>query len=282
MSPEPSARRARIILNADDFGLSAGVNAGILALLARRRLSALSVMSGAPLWRSDGPRLAPFRDAADIGLHFSLTEVRPLGSDGLHRRDGTPFSFGDVQAAAWRRRLDARVIAEELRLQWGAFVDVLGQPPAHLDSHQHVHQLPVVREAVLAFVESLPAGERPYVRTAVERTSMIVRRGVNSVRAVAFAIGGRKLRRELVARRWRTNDGFSGVYDFRASGYRPLFQRFLRGVRNTTIVLCHPASGAAQPGDPIGAARLSEFAYFSSDAMTEDLAAARVEIGRFA
>ena len=70
MSPEPSARRARIILNADDFGLSAGVNAGILALLARRRLSALSVMSGAPLWRSDGPRLAPFRDAADSAPQF--------------------------------------------------------------------------------------------------------------------------------------------------------------------------------------------------------------------
>ena len=282
MPLDPSRSRTRIVLNADDFGLSAGVDAGILALVAQGRLSALSVMSGAPLWPSDGPRLAPFRKAADIGLHFSLTEVPPLGRGGLHRGDGTPFSFGDVQSAAWRRRLDAGAITEELRLQWRAFVDVLGQTPAHLDSHQHVHQLPVVRDAVLAFVESLPAAERPYVRTAVERAPTIVRRGVNSGRALAFAFAGARLRRDLVARQWRTNDGFSGVYDFRATGYRPLFQRFLRGVRDTTIVLCHPASGAAQTGDPIAAARESEFAYFGSDGMVEDLAAARVEIGRFA
>jgi predicted glycoside hydrolase/deacetylase ChbG (UPF0249 family) len=280
--PSPSPARVTVVLNADDFGLSAGVNEGVLTLLAQGRLSAVSVMSAAPLWAADGPRLAQFRQAADIGLHFSLTEVPPLRAAGLRRPDGAPCTFGEIQSAAWRRRLDRAAIVEELRLQWQAFVAVLGQTPAHIDSHQHVHQLPVVRDALLEFLDTLAPGERPYVRTAVERAPIILRRGVNAGRALAFSAVGARLRRELVARRVRTNDGFSGVYDFRTGGYRPLFRRFLHGARNTTIVLCHPASGAAQPGDPIAAARRQEFDYFRSAEMAEDLAAAGVAIGRFA
>jgi predicted glycoside hydrolase/deacetylase ChbG (UPF0249 family) len=280
--PPPRSTPVRVVLNADDFGISSAVDEGILGLLAQGRLSALSVMSAAPLWKADGSRLAPFRHNADIGLHFSLTEIPPLRPTGLRRSDGSPKSFGEVQTAAWRRQLDRAAILDELHLQWQAFVAVLGQPPAHIDSHQHVHQLPVVREALLDFLDGLAPGERPYVRTAVDRAPTILRRGVNPGRALAFAFAGARLRRELLRRRVRTNDGFSGVYDFRAGRYPGLFRRFLRGARDTTIVLCHPAIGPAHPDDPIAAARRQEFEYLSSETMADDLAAAGVAIGRFA
>ena len=57
----------RFVLNADDFGLAPGIDAAILALLQRGRISGVSAMATAPWWEADGPRLAPFTATADIG-----------------------------------------------------------------------------------------------------------------------------------------------------------------------------------------------------------------------
>jgi predicted glycoside hydrolase/deacetylase ChbG (UPF0249 family) len=272
--------RICIVLNADDFGLAPGIDAAILALLLRGRLSGVSAMTTSLLWEADGPRLAPFAATADIGLHFALTEV-PTQPVIARRQDGRPPTFAEVQAAAWTGRVEAGRVLDELRLQWQRFLDVVGRSPSHLDSHQHVHQLPGVRRAVLEFLDGLPAGERPYVRTCVERRRTILRRNVNTVRALAFAWTGAKLARGLRERGIATNDGFSGVYDFVDADYRRLFRRFLRGVRDRTIVMCHPAASGA-PGDPIVAARTREYAYLAGEQMPADLAEVGVRIGRFA
>ena len=271
----------RIVLNADDFGLAPGIDAAILALLQRGRLSGVSAMTTAPWWEADGPRLAPFAATADIGLHFALTEVPTLPAVRRRREDGVPFTFAEVHAAAWTGRIEIDVVLAELRLQWNRFRDVVGRAPSHLDSHQHVHQLPGVRRAVLAFLDGLPAGERPYVRTCVERRRTILRRNVDSVRALAFGWAGARLARGLRERGVATNDGFSGVYNFVAADYRALFRRFLKDVRERTIVICHPAAEEA-PGDPIVVARTREYAYLSNAQMPADLAEAGVWVGRFA
>lgn len=269
-----------MVLNADDFGLAQGIDAAILTLLQRGRLSGVSAMTNAPLWKMDGPRLAAFAEAADIGLHFTLTELPTLGVPAWNKAR-RPFTYVEVQAMAWTGRINIDVVLDELRLQWQRFLDVVGRSPSHLDSHQHVHQLPGVRRAVLEFLDGLPAGERPYVRTCVERRRTILRRNVNTVRALAFAWTGAKLARGLRERGIATNDGFSGVYDFVDADYRRLFRRFLRGVRDRTIVMCHPAASGA-PGDPIVAARTREYAYLAGEQMPADLAEVGVRIGRFA
>jgi predicted glycoside hydrolase/deacetylase ChbG (UPF0249 family) len=271
----------RIVLNADDFGLAPGVDAAILELLQRGRLSGVSSMTTAPLWETDGPRLAPFAATVDIGLHFALTEVPTQSAVRRRRKDGTPLTFAEVHAAAWTGRIEVDVVLDELRLQWNRFREVVGRGPSHLDSHQHVHQLPGVRRAVLAFLDSLPAVERPYVRTCVERRRTILRRNVDNVRALAFGWAGARLARALRERGIATNDGFSGVYNFAAADYRALFRRFLKDVRERTIVICHPAAEEA-PGDPIVAARTREYAYLAGEQMPADLAEAGVRVGRFA
>ena len=273
--------RIRIVLNADDFGLAPGVDAAILELLQRGRLSGVSSMTTSPLWETDGPQLAPFAATADIGLHFTLTGVPTRRAAASWRKDGTPVPFAEVYTAAWTGRVEVDLVRDELRRQWHRFRDVLGRAPSHLDSHQHLHQLPGVRRAVLAFLDNLPASERPYVRTCVERPRTILRRNVNNARALAFAWAGARLARALRRRGVATNDGFSGVYDFSVVPYRVLFRRFLKDVRERTIIICHPAESEV-PGDPIAAARTREYAYLASEQMPADLAEAGVRLGRFA
>jgi predicted glycoside hydrolase/deacetylase ChbG (UPF0249 family) len=253
----------RIVLNADDFGLSPGINAAILDLLRAGRLSGVSAMTTSPLWQTDGPRLAPF-STADIGLHFTLRN----------------FTFAQALVAAWTGRIRVDAVLAELRDQWRRFREVLGRAPSHLDSHQYVHQLPGVRDAVLAFLDGLPPAERPYVRTCVERPRVILERNVNNGRALACAWAGARLARDLRQRGIATNDGYSGVYDFSGADYRAKFQRFISHVRERTIVVCHPGDGDA-PEDPIGAARRREYGYLSSNQMPADLVQGGVRLGRF-
>lgn len=282
VDPPPAPRPAiRIVLNADDYGLTEGIDLGILRLLEAGRLSGVSVMSTGPRWRQGAAALTPFAAQADIGLHFALTEVPTVRQD--LSRNGRPFTFGQVHRLAWRKGIDRAAVLDELHRQWELFSEAFGRPPAHLDSHQHVHQLPVIRGAVLEFVRGLAAGERPYVRTCFETPATILRRGVHRTRAGTFAWAGVHLHRSLRRAGVPTNDGFSGVYDFHArQGYRALFQKFLQGLRANAIVICHPAlPGKEAPGDDIAAARPLEFDYLSGPEVLADAASADVRWGRF-
>ena len=127
----------KIVLCADDYGLSPGVSRGIRELLAQGRLSATSCMVVYPDFTEEGPRLQPFFETADIGLHFTLTAERPLSK---------------VLTVGWLRRLDRRAIRRELDRQLDKFISATGRPPAHIDGHQHVHLLPGIREAVAKIV----------------------------------------------------------------------------------------------------------------------------------
>ena len=68
----------RVILCADDFGISPGVNQGIIRLAEKERISATSAMVVYDEWPSNAKILREFKNRIDIGLHFVLTESRPL------------------------------------------------------------------------------------------------------------------------------------------------------------------------------------------------------------
>ena len=222
--------RTRIVLNADDFGLARGIDTAILALLQRGRLSGVSAMVSAPWWGADGPRLAPFMATADIGLHFALTEVPTLPVVRRRREDQSPFTFAEVHKAAWTGRTKSMWCSTSCTCSgigsamWSGKRRRISIPTSMCTSRRGAR-------AVLAFLDGLPAGERPYVRTCVERRRTILRRNVDTVRALAFGWAGARLARALRERRVATNDGFSGVHNFVAADYRALFRRFLKDAR---------------------------------------------------
>jgi predicted glycoside hydrolase/deacetylase ChbG (UPF0249 family) len=77
------------------------------------------------------------------------------------------------------------------------------------------------------------------------------------------------------------NPALLGVYDFARTDYRRLMQGWLASLpREGGLLLCHPG-GVSSIGarDPIGAARIRELNYLSSDDFTQDLAAADVTLG---
>ena len=140
----------RLIVNADDFGLTPGVSAGILA--AHRHGI---VTSTTMLVNRDVPpdTIARARDAGlALGLHVNLTLGRPVTRGRSLVDEGGGF-VRDARRAAARAR--AGDVEAEIEAQVERFERVVKQPPTHLDSHHHVGLHAPVREILLTIARRL-------------------------------------------------------------------------------------------------------------------------------
>lgn len=262
-----------LTLCADDFGLSAGISRGIVHLAQAGRLSAVSCITNAKHWPQAAPLLRTLPESVTVGLHFNLTEGRPLSHELRHHWPTLP-SLPRLIALAHLRLLPLVALRHEWQAQLNAFAQTTGRAPAMVDGHQHVHHLPGLREVVLDGIA--PLSPRPAVRS----TGRVLGPGFAIKRQLIERTGGRALRRELVQRGMRHNSVLLGAYDFATPGYRGLMQQWLAQVPTEgALLFCHPAEPTTQAGDPIADARMRELAYFESPALTDDLAAAQVALG---
>lgn len=246
----------RIAICADDFGAFPGADAGILGLVEAGRLGGVSCQVEGATFPRAAPALRARLGETDAGLHLDLAP----GRGGL----------APLLLRSHARLLDRRAVAARIAAQLDAFERALGAP-AFVDGHQHVHQLPVVRDALLEALSARYGRPGPLVRNTVPLRA----RGAKPW--VIAALGGRGLRRRLRARGVPHNPDFAGVYglDPRA-GYAALFRGWLASATDGTLVLCHPGAATGDPGDPIGPARAAELAYLGSEALEEDCRAAGV------
>ena len=264
-----------IILCADDYALTPGISRAIRDLAGLGRLSATSVMTVSPYWEAEGSRL---RDLArglvgrfSVGLHFTLTDLKPLTElPNLAPRGDFP-GLGAVMGQALLRRLSADEVGRELNAQIDRYEAVMGASPAYLDGHHHVHQLPVVREAVLETVRRR-LGPNAYVRLCDEPALGIWRRGISVPRALVISMLGRRFAHRARADGLRGNSGFRGVRDFdERENVARLFDAYLSAPQANMMIMCHPGIVEAAAGidDDIHALRPFEYEYLKSDAFGE-------------
>ncbi len=123
----------RLIVNADDFGLTRGVSEGILAAHRHGIVTSTTVLVNRPIARDLLDRLVA--SGMGIGLHVNLTLGAPLTrSSSLAGKDGR--FVRDPRLAAARARADD--VEREVRAQIAAFERLFGRGPTHLDTHHHV------------------------------------------------------------------------------------------------------------------------------------------------
>jgi predicted glycoside hydrolase/deacetylase ChbG (UPF0249 family) len=123
-----------LIVNADDFGRSQGINRGIALAHDQGIVTSASAMV---LWPAaeEAAQLAGERPSLGVGLHVDLGEWAHV--DGEWRADYTRAGPGEA------------AVAEEVERQLVRFRALFGRSPTHLDSHQHVHRGEPVRTVVL-------------------------------------------------------------------------------------------------------------------------------------
>ncbi|UOE53214.1 chitin disaccharide deacetylase [Cytobacillus oceanisediminis] len=135
----------KLIVNADDFGYSPGVNYGILHSHLYGIVNSATMMMNMP-GTEQALAMASQYPGLRTGVHLVLTCGKPLLSHliTLTNKGGYFRSQADLDG----------ISAEELELEWSAQIDRFigaGLTPSHLDSHHHVH----TREEFLPVVQSL-------------------------------------------------------------------------------------------------------------------------------
>lgn len=278
MSPIPAtARRARrICLCVDDFGWSQGVNAAALALIEMGRVHAIGCMVGAPAWSACHQRVYELaEDSVDIGLHLDLTQFP------LIPQTRRPLSRWIL--ASYAGCLPRETLRAEIQAQCDVFESRWMRAPAFVDGHQHVHQLPGVREILIEELLRRHGAVRPWLR------STRVLRGLSpsahggwaelAKAQVIASLGGRGLARLAHLNGFLQNDRLAGVYGFDADRqrYLALLSAGLQRCVDGTLVMCHPS---LCPGgeDAIEEARLVEFEVLRSLAFGHLLVAGGFEL----
>ena len=245
-----------IHLCADDFGLAPGINAGILDLARRGRLSATSCMSTGCHFTQDARELLDL--PMQTGLHLNLTE--PLESQGFYQ------PLAELLRNSYLRRLDQGVISREIEHQLEAFENTLGRAPDYVDGHQHVHQFPVIRECLLDVLLRRYPQHRPWLRSTVP--GKLSRLPLNDRLKAWFIgfLGARSLGKLANQHGFAMNRRLLGVYDFSGGEglYRELLKNWLANASTNDLIMCHPAQ-SDDPSDAIGAQRVAEYAVLSGD-----------------
>jgi predicted glycoside hydrolase/deacetylase ChbG (UPF0249 family) len=223
-------------------------NAGILSLAARGRLSATSLQVDGPAARHDTADLQA--SGLQVGLHLNFTES--FGQPGLC------LPLGTLIRAAWLGRLSLDAVRAGVHRQLAQFQDIMGRAPDYVDGHQHVHQLPGIRDALLDALPQ-PQSGRPWVRD-VGRPRMAGLPPRQRFKATVIAhLGAAGLRRRALARGHALNPGFLGVYDFQGGipAYEGWMRRWLAACRDGDVLMCHPALGT-DAADGLSAQRQAE------------------------
>jgi len=143
----------RLIVNADDFGLTAGVNRGILEAHARGIVTSATLMAcGAEF--EQAAALATQSPKLSVGCHVVLVDGSPVlertnvsnlmeNSGGRFRESLSSFAWLAVLGRLDQQQIEAEITAQIRKLQ------AAGIQVSHLDTHKHTHMFPVVLRALL-------------------------------------------------------------------------------------------------------------------------------------
>jgi predicted glycoside hydrolase/deacetylase ChbG (UPF0249 family) len=262
-----------LIVCADDYAISPGVSRGIRELAEAGRISATGAMTAMPHWPEAAAAIKPLTGRVAIGLHLTLTDQRPLGPMTRLAPGGRFPTIAAISRNARLGRLPREEIAAELARQLDAFETHLGRPPDFIDGHQHVHNVPVVRDLVLDAIATRLAAHRTWVRDCWDDLGALARRA--SFEGALVAILGYGLHRRARAKRIVANRGFTGVYPFGSVSLASEIPRMLAGAGEHTMLMVHPGHPDAELAavDPWVEPREGEWADLMSDALPRTLAA---------
>jgi hopanoid biosynthesis associated protein HpnK len=243
----------RVIVTADDFGLSAEVNEAVERAHRDGILTAASLMVGEAA-AAEAVRIARRNPGLAVGLHLTLTQGRPVlpperipalvREDGRLRTDMARLGLTLAVSAAARAGLRAEVAA-----QIAAFA-ATGLRCDHVNAHRHFHLHPVI--AGTAFALAHAAGIRA-VRVPWEPPALI--RAVDPaadtqpllLRALAALLRRTAARHGLAAPDRVVGLAWSG--GFTADRLAAVLPRLPPGV---TELYLHPATGGGFPGAATG------------------------------
>ncbi|HLB57986.1 MAG TPA: ChbG/HpnK family deacetylase, partial [Gammaproteobacteria bacterium] len=201
----------------------------------------------------------------DSGLHLNLTEGTPISSQLTEEGGFQPLV--SLLIKAYFRQLSQAAIEAEFHAQLDQFVAGRGRLPDFIDGHQHIHQFPIIRDALLTVYEKRLKSERCYVRAIHDKNAIgdVGQKGYIK-NLILQLTGARQFKKQLLKNTIPHNSSFAGIYSFaQAKKYADIFPYFLKRIKDKGLIMCHPGLSDERSPDAIATARAEEYHYFLSD-----------------
>ncbi|HET7209623.1 MAG TPA: ChbG/HpnK family deacetylase [Terriglobales bacterium] len=158
----------RLITNADDFGLTCGVNRGISEAHARGLLTSATLMATGAAFE-DAVRTAGEHPNLSVGCHIVLVDGTPVSNSGRiptlvsnssasFRHKISSLAIGNMLGKIDEDEIEAEAMAQFRKIQSA------GVTISHFDTHKHAHMLPAVLRALLRAAKQcgIPAVRNPF------------------------------------------------------------------------------------------------------------------------
>lgn len=156
----------KVIFNGDDFGLTRGINQGIIRAFRNGLLSSASLAAAGEAF-DDAVSLAAQNPGLDVGIHLVLTGERPV----LPPQNLASITFNGAFSPTWQKvflaALTRKIDGNRVEKEWCAQIEKCldaGVALSHMDGHQFVHLFPALFQIALDLAVRYRI---KYVRTAL-------------------------------------------------------------------------------------------------------------------
>ena len=248
-----------LIVNADDFGWTEGVNRGIVRAFRQGIVTSTSLMANGQAF-ADAVALAQATPGFGVGVHLNLSNGPPVAHPGTVKSLlNAAGQFGGGPKQLLLRRAGGGLLLEEVEREWAAQIHKVreaGIEPTHLDGHKHVHMLPGLFGVALKLAKRHGIGairvalEASSLRTALasgakQRASVVMKQGVE---ARGLKLLARDARGQAERAGIATTDYFCGIAqtgELTREGLEEMLKSLQEG---TTELMCHPGYADAALG----------------------------------
>lgn len=239
----------KLIINADDFGVSQGINNGIMDCYKKKALTDISMLANGDAFMH-AVSLAKGAGIKNIGLHLVATggfkalnssgHVKSLVSkEGVFENGFLSLIFGVILGKINIKELEMEFEEQVKRVRGAGFVI------SHIDAHEHIHMYPAILKIVIKIMKK---ENIRYLRYPVEKIGMmdLIREPYNALRHFALVTACVFSKKILVLSGIKYNNFFIGQFH----AHKLKEKDFLKGIQyignGVTEIGCHPGYFGAE------------------------------------
>jgi hopanoid biosynthesis associated protein HpnK len=228
----------KVIINADDFGLTLGVNEGIIKAHQEGILTSTTLMANMPGF-DQAVELAAANPDLGVGVHLNILRGQPLSAaEKVKSLISQENSFIPSVQRLLRRIALRKVSYDEVEREFRAQVERVksaGVSPSHIDSEKHIHLIRPLFRIVLKLAKEYKIDRVRFI----EECCVSLRLG-QMFKSMFIALSSASMKKRMDQEGIRSPDWFYGVCDsgrITAAKLQGILQKTKEGV---TEIMVHP------------------------------------------
>lgn len=220
----------RLIVNADDFGISKLTNEGIIDCFRNGILTSTTIMANGIAF-DHAIKLTKSHKTPGIGVHLNLTQGKPLTN--AFQRDLTENNIYKAMAGL----LDAKSIEKEFRAQIEKVLENKIKP-SHIDGHKHIHIFPKIAPIALKLAKEYDIKAIRLPRSRIFNYKLALTKQIPKLALIELY--AKMAEKEIRNNGLITTDEFYGVLETGNLTKENLAKILLNMKNCTAELMCHP------------------------------------------